>query len=258
MALLTLSDIRVRYGSVEVLHGINLRVEEGEIVTILGANGAGKSTTLLSISGLVRPFAGEILYEGKNLLRLPSHEVVNLGIAQSPEGRRVFGVMSVLENLRLGAFCIRDKVRSERTLEWIFDLFPRLLERKEQLAGTPFRAASSRWLAIGRALMAEPRLLLLDEPSLGLAPLLVRSIFETVRAINERGVTVLLVEQNARAALKLATRGYVLEVGNVVMEDRAQCLLADASVREAYLGRLRRLTVLSHAHWPRHGCCRYP
>ena len=235
MSLLTLSDIRVRYGSVEVLHGINLRVEEGEIVTILGANGAGKSTTLLSISGLVRPCEGEILFEGKPLLRLPSHEVVGLGIAQSPEGRRVFGAMSVLENLRLGAFCIRDKARSERTLEWIFDLFPRLLERKEQLAGT-LSGGEQQMLAIGRALMAEPRLLLLDEPSLGLAPLLVRSIFETVRTINERGVTVLLVEQNARAALKLAARGYVLEVGKVVMEDRAENLLADASVREAYLG----------------------
>ena len=224
MALLTLSNIHVRYGSVEVLHGIDLHVDEGEIVTILGANGAGKSTTLLSISGLVRPCEGEIIFDGKPLLKYPSHEVVNLGIAQSPEGRRVFGTMSVLENLRLGAFCIRDKERSERTLEWIFELFPRLFEREQQM------------LAIGRALMAEPRLLLLDEPSLGLAPLLVRSIFETVRAINQKGVTVLLVEQNARAALKLASRGYVLEVGNVAMENTAANLLADASVREAYLG----------------------
>ena len=235
MALLQLVDVRVRYGSVEVLHGVNLRVEEGEIVTILGANGAGKSTTLLSISGVVRPFAGEILFEGQDLLRLPSHKVVDLGIAQSPEGRRVFGVMSVLENLRLGAFCVRDKARSEKTLEWIFDLFPRLLERKDQLAGT-LSGGEQQMLAIGRALMAQPRLLLLDEPSLGLAPLLVRSIFETVRAINKRGVTVLLVEQNARAALRLATRGYVLEVGNVVREDSAANLLADPAVREAYLG----------------------
>ena len=159
--------------------------------------------------------------------------MVNLGIAQSPEGRRVFGTMSVLENLRLGAFCIRDKERSERTLEWIFELFPRLFERKQQLAGT-LSGGEQQMLAIGRALMAEP--LLLDEPSLGLAPLLVRSIFETVRAINQKGVTVLLVEQNARAALKLASRGYVLEVGNVAMENTAANLLADASVREAYLG----------------------
>ena len=235
MALLTLSGIRVRYGSVEALHGIDLSVDEGEIVTILGANGAGKSTTLLTISGLVRPSAGEILFDGKPLLQLPSHEVVGLGIAQAPEGRRVFGAMSVLENLRLGAFSIRDKQQSERTLEWIFDLFPRLLERKGQLAGT-LSGGEQQMLAIGRALMAEPRLLLLDEPSLGLAPLLVRSIFDTVRAINQRGVTVLLVEQNARAALKLATRGYVLEVGRVVREDKAENLLADAGVREAYLG----------------------
>ena len=235
MSLLTLSDIRVRYGSVEVLHGINLRVEEGEIVTILGANGAGKSTTLLTISGLVRPSSGEITVDGKALLKIPSHEVVNLGIAQSPEGRRVFGPMTVLENLRLGAFSVRDEQTTARTLEWIFELFPRLYERRQQLAGT-LSGGEQQMLAIGRALMAQPRLLLLDEPSLGLAPLLVRSIFETVRSINERGVTVLIVEQNARAALKLATRGYVLEVGNMVKEGRADELLADPSVREAYLG----------------------
>ncbi len=235
MSLLTLSDIRVRYGSVEVLHGINLRVEEGEIVTILGANGAGKSTTLLTISGLVRPSSGEITFDGKALLKIPSHEVVNLGIAQSPEGRRVFGPMTVLENLRLGAFSVRDEQTTARTLEWIFELFPRLYERRQQLAGT-LSGGEQQMLAIGRALMAQPRLLLLDEPSLGLAPLLVRSIFETVRSINERGVTVLIVEQNARAALKLATRGYVLEVGNMVKEGRADELLADPSVREAYLG----------------------
>ena len=180
MSLLTLSDIRVRYGSVEVLHGINLRVEEGEIVTILGANGAGKSTTLLTISGLVRPSSGEITFDGKALLKIPSHEVVNLGIAQSPEGRRVFGPMTVLENLRLGAFSVRDEQTTARTLEWIFELFPRLYERRQQLAGT-LSGGEQQMLAIGRALMAQPRLLLLDEPSLGLAPLLVRSIFETVR-----------------------------------------------------------------------------
>ena len=235
MPLLQISDMRVRYGSVEVLHGVSLKVDEGEIVTILGANGAGKSTTLMSISGLVRPCAGRILFDGEDLLRLPSHEVVRRGIAQSPEGRRVFGAMSVLENLRLGAFCVRDAERSGRTLEWIFHLFPRLLERKDQLAGT-LSGGEQQMLAIGRALMAEPRLLLLDEPSLGLAPLLVRSIFETVRAINARGVTVLLVEQNARAALRLAMRGYVLEVGRVVREDAAGTLLSDPAVREAYLG----------------------
>ena len=235
MALLSLTGLKVCYGSVEVLHGIDLFVEEGEIVTILGANGAGKSTTLLSISGLVRPVAGSIAFDGKDLLRMPAHEIVSLGIAQSPEGRRVFGTMTVLENLDLGAFSIMDKSRAAKTLEWIFDLFPRLHERRNQLAGT-LSGGEQQMLAIGRALMAEPRLLLLDEPSLGLAPLLVRSIFATVRAINERGVTVLLVEQNARAALRLATRGYVLETGRVVMSDSAERLLADPVVREAYLG----------------------
>ncbi|WP_297218608.1 ABC transporter ATP-binding protein [uncultured Desulfovibrio sp.] len=235
MAMLELKDIRVRYGNVEALHGINLHVDEGEIVTLLGANGAGKSTTLLTISGLVRPCGGDVLLDGKSLLKVPSHDVVRHGVAQSPEGRRVFGTMTVLENLHLGAFSVRDAARSQQTLDWIFELFPRLFERREQLAGT-LSGGEQQMLAIGRALMAEPRLLLLDEPSLGLAPLLVRSIFETVRTISRRGVTVLLVEQNARAALKLATRGYVLEVGNVVMHDTAANLLADPSVQHAYLG----------------------
>lgn len=234
-AMLELSGIRVSYGRVEALHGIDLYVEEGEIVTILGANGAGKSTTLLTISGLVRPSAGEIRFCGNSLLKAPGHDIVGLGIAQSPEGRRVFGAMTVLENLNLGAFRIADKSRSARTRDWIFDLFPRLEERKNQLAGT-LSGGEQQMLAIGRALMAEPRLLLLDEPSLGLAPLLVKSIFSTIRAINSQGVTVLLVEQNARAALRLATRGYVLEVGSVALEDTAPNLLANASVREAYLG----------------------
>ena len=235
MAMLELKDIRVRYGNVEALHGINLHVDEGEIVTLLGANGAGKSTTLLTISGLVRPCGGDVLLDGKSLLKVPSHDVVRHGVAQSPEGRRVFGTMTVLENLHLGAFSVRDAARSQQTLDWILELFPRLFERREQLAGT-LSGGEQQMLAIGRALMAEPRLLLLDEPSLGLAPLLVRSIFETVRTISRRGVTVLLVEQNARAALKLATRGYVLEVGNVVMHDTAANLLADPSVQHAYLG----------------------
>lgn len=235
MALLTISGMRVSYGGVEALRGIDLKVDEGEIVSILGANGAGKSTTLMSISGLVRPSAGEIIFDGKSLLKTRSHDVVSLGIAQSPEGRRVFGTMTVLENLRLGAFRIKDKRFSENTLEWIFDLFPRLRERKRQMAGT-LSGGEQQMLAIGRALMARPRLLLLDEPSLGLAPLLVRSIFDTIKAINEKGVAILLVEQNARAALKLASRGYVLEVGKVVLEDSAEKLLLNPSVREAYLG----------------------
>ena len=235
MAFLELRNVHVKYGSVEVLHGIDLHVDEGEIVTILGANGAGKSTTLLSISGLVTPSQGEVFFQGEALHRLPSHEVVRRGITQSPEGRRVFGTMSVLENLRLGAFTVQDKKKTKRTLDWIFNLFPRLAERRDQWAGT-LSGGEQQMLAIGRALMGQPKVLLLDEPSLGLAPLLVKSIFETVRAINNSGVTVVLVEQNARAALKLASRGYVLEVGRVVMADTSERLLADASVREAYLG----------------------
>lgn len=233
--LLELSGVKVAYGNVEALAGIDLVVNEGEIVTILGANGAGKSTTLLTVSGLIRPVAGDVLYQGKSLLRTPGHDVVGLGIAQSPEGRRVFGTMTVLENLKLGAFSVADKKSSEQTLKWIYDLFPRLSERRQQLAGT-LSGGEQQMLAIGRALMAQPRLLLLDEPSLGLAPLLVRSIFKTIREINKNGVTILLVEQNAKAALKLASRGYVLEVGHVALEDTAANLLANASVREAYLG----------------------
>lgn len=235
MPLLSISGLRVSYGNVEALRGVDLTVDEGEIVSILGANGAGKSTTLLSISGLARAASGEILFDGKSLLKTRSHDIVGLGVAQSPEGRRVFGAMTVLENLRLGAFRIKDKSWSESTLEWIFSLFPRLFERKQQLAGT-LSGGEQQMLSIGRALMAQPRLLLLDEPSLGLAPLLVKSIFETIKTINEKGVTILLVEQNARAALKLATRGYVLEVGRVALADTAANLLANASVREAYLG----------------------
>ncbi len=232
---LEVANLRSGYGSEEVLHGVSLHVEKGEIVSILGANGAGKTTLLLTISGLVRAMGGRIMFRNEALHTLPSHEVVRRGLSQAPEGRRVFGVLTVLENLKLGAFSLPGDPRTAKTLEWIFELFPRLYERREQLAGT-LSGGEQQMLAIGRALMAQPRLLLLDEPSLGLAPMLVKSIFETVRAINRRGVTVLIVEQNARAALKLATRGYVLELGRVVMEDTAANLLANPSVQEAYLG----------------------
>lgn len=235
MALLELKDVRVRYGQVEALHGINLHVEEGEIVAILGANGAGKTTTLQTISGLQRVAGGEILFEGKALHNMQSYDIVRLGITQAPEGRRLFGTMTVRGNLKLGAFTVRDEARVNNSLAWIYELFPRLKERQRQLAGT-LSGGEQQMLAIGRALMGQPRLLLLDEPSLGLAPMLAGSIFETVRRINREGVTVVLVEQNARAALKLAARGYVLEVGNVVMEDRASALLDNPTVRDAYLG----------------------
>ncbi len=235
MALLELKDVHVSYGPVEVLHGINLKVEEGEIVAILGANGAGKTTTMQTISGLQKVTKGQIIYDGIELHKLHSYDIVKKAVTQSPEGRRVFGTMSVLSNLMLGAFTIDDEDKKSKTLEWIFELFPRLEERQRQLAGT-LSGGEQQMLAIGRALMGQPRLLLLDEPSLGLAPLLVGSIFEAVRTINKQGVTVVLVEQNARAALKLASRGYVLEVGNVIMEDNADAMLHDPAVREAYLG----------------------
>lgn len=235
MPLLSLKDLKVSYGSAEALHGINLIVNEGEIVSILGSNGAGKTTALLTISGLLPASSGEIFFDGKKLLELPSYDVVGLGIAQVPEGRRVFGALTVLENLNLGAFSINDKEKKAKTLEWIYTLFPRLLERRNQLAGT-LSGGEQQMLAIGRALMSLPRLLLLDEPSLGLAPLLVRSIFDTIKTINNSGVSILLVEQNAKEALKLADRGYVLETGRVVLEDSAQNLLSNKNIREAYLG----------------------
>ena len=234
-AYLELRDLRVRYGNVEALHGISISVRKGEIVAILGANGAGKTTTLAAISGLIKPSHGGIFFEDKPLHSLPSHEIVRLGITHSPEGRRVFGTLSVLENLALGAFTRQNKERTAWILGWIFELFPRLKERTEQLAGT-LSGGEQQMLAIGRALMGDPKVLLLDEPSLGLAPILVRSIFESVREINANGVTVILVEQNARAALKLATRGYVMEVGKVVMEDEAAALLSNPDVQKAYLG----------------------
>ncbi len=233
--LLEIKDLHVKYGNVEVLHGINLEVDEGEIVTILGANGAGKSTTLLSISGLVKPSQGEVLFEGKALHRLPAHQVVKARISQSPEGRRVFGTLTVQENINLGAYTIKDKDKIARTRKWIYELFPRLEERKHQLAGT-LSGGEQQMLAIGRALMSDPKVLLLDEPSLGLAPLLVKAIFQTIQEINAAGVTVVLVEQNAKAALRLAHRGYVLEVGNITLSGAADDLLTNPEVLDAYLG----------------------
>jgi branched-chain amino acid transport system ATP-binding protein len=233
---LQVSGLSVRYGNVEALHGIDLEVRQGEIVTILGANGAGKTTTLQTISGLLRPSAGEIRFEGQPAHTVKAHQLVRKGIAQSPEGRRIFGTLTVRENLDLGAFTRDDQAGIADTRKWIFSLFPVLEQRQGQLAGT-LSGGEQQMLAIGRALMAKPRLLLLDEPSLGLAPLLVRAIFQVIREINSTaGVTVLLVEQNARAALKLAHRGYVMEVGKIVHQGPAADLAADPKVLNAYLG----------------------
>jgi branched-chain amino acid transport system ATP-binding protein len=234
-AYLELRNVRVAYGNVEALHGISLRIGQGEIVTLLGANGAGKTTTLSTISGLLRPSAGEIFFEGRPLHTLPSHEIVRRGITQAPEGRRDVGLVSVRDFLELGAFTRRDTAGIAVTMEWIFELFPRLRERLNQLAGT-LSGGEQQMLAIGRALMGAPKVLLLDEPSLGLAPILVRAIFQSVREVNAAGVTVILVEQNARAALKLASRGYVLEVGRVALADTAPALLGNPDIQFAYLG----------------------
>ncbi|WP_462324309.1 ABC transporter ATP-binding protein [Desulfoplanes sp.] len=233
--LLGIRNLHVKYGNVEALHGIDLGVDQGEIVTILGANGAGKSTTLMTISGLVKASQGSISHNGDDLTILHAHNIVKRGISQVPEGRRVFGTLTVQENLNLGAFTLTDKETIAKNQEWIFSLFPRLKERREQLAGT-LSGGEQQMLAIARALMGSPDLLLLDEPSLGLAPILVKSIFETIKEINASGVTILLVEQNARAALKLADRGYVLEVGRIVLEGRAEDLLENREVGKAYLG----------------------
>ncbi len=232
---LELKDLRAGYGQVEVLHGVSLHVNKGEIVSILGANGAGKTTTMHTISGLATIMSGSIRLADEEISKLPSHEIVTRGLTQSPEGRRVFNSLTVLENLKLGAFTIENKKLINESLDWIYGLFPRLYERRSQMAGT-LSGGEQQMLAIGRALMGQPEILLLDEPSLGLAPLLVKAIFETVKKVNENGVTILIVEQNAKAALKIATRGYVMEMGRIVMEDSAENLLANPSVQKAYLG----------------------
>ena len=236
MELLQLEEICVSYGRIEVLRQVSLQVNEGEIVALLGANGAGKTTTLRAISGLVKPRQGDILFDGSSILALPAHRIVGQGIAQCPEGRKVFPTLTVEENLRLGAYLHRnDKEWVEEGQEKVWELFPRLHERRFQLAGT-LSGGEQQMLAIGRALMARPRRLLLDEPSLGLAPLLVQEIFSTIKAINAQGVAILLVEQNARLALKIAHRAYVLSTGQVVVSGEAADLAIDEKLRKAYLG----------------------
>jgi len=233
--LLEVESLDVYYGAVHALKGVSLRVEAGEIVTLIGANGAGKSTLLRTISGLVAPRAGRVRFEGRDLTRVPPHEIVGLGISQSPEGRMVFANLTVEDNLELGAYRRKDRAGIRKDRDEVYRMFPRLLERRKQPAGT-LSGGEQQMLAIGRALMSRPRLLLLDEPSLGLAPLLVREIFKTVVEINRTGVTVLLVEQNAHMALSVAGRGYVLETGAVRLEDRAAALLENPEVKSAYLG----------------------
>jgi branched-chain amino acid transport system ATP-binding protein len=235
MALLEVNDIHSYYGAIHALKGLSVSVEQGEIVTLIGANGAGKSTTLNTICGIMHPRQGAILLDGEPIHGLPAHEVVMRGVAQSPEGRRVFGRLNVTENLEMGAYARKDKDGIKRDLARVFTLFPRLKERARQVAGT-LSGGEQQMLAIGRSLMANPRLLLLDEPSMGLAPVLVEAIFDTIRAINSQGTTVLLVEQNALMALSVASRGYVLETGTIVLQDSASALQQNEMVRKAYLG----------------------
>lgn len=236
MALLELRGVSTYYGNIHALKDISLKVEAGQIVTLIGANGAGKTTTLRTVSGLLRPRGGEVIFDGTPIHQVPAHQIVNLGLTQAPEGRQVFPTLTVQENLTMGAYSLgRNRPAIETNRRRVYDLFPRLAERKNQLGGT-LSGGEQQMLSIGRALMANPKLLMLDEPSLGLAPLLVRAIFETIQAINQQGVTVLLVEQNARAALRLANYGYVLETGSIALEGPAVDLLHDQRVRQAYLG----------------------
>jgi branched-chain amino acid transport system ATP-binding protein len=234
-ALLRVEDVHTYYGSIEALKGISLEVHEGEIVTLIGANGAGKSTTLRSINGLNHPRRGSIHFRGRDITRDPPHDIVRSGISQSPEGRKLFPRMSVLENLEMGAFQRSDRSELRGDLDRVYSLFPRLSERKQQRAGT-LSGGEQQMVAIGRALMARPGLLLLDEPSMGLAPIFVERVFETIVEINNQGTTILLVEQNAMMALDIANRGYVLETGTVALADDAKALRRNEQVRKSYLG----------------------
>jgi len=233
--LLQLEDISVRYGAIEALNDVSLTVEQGEIVALIGANGAGKSTTLWTISGLVRVKKGRIVFDGRDITRLPPNRIVSLGIGHVPEGRRVFATMSVQENLEMGAYVTRGGAAMREAMRRVFDRFPRLEERRNQLAGT-LSGGEQQMLAIGRALMSRPKLLLMDEPSMGLAPMLVREIFAIIKELNDQGTTILLVEQNAHMALSIARRGYVLETGSMTVSGPAAELAGNPEVRRAYLG----------------------
>ena len=235
MSLLKVTDLRVSYGGIEALRGISFDVEQGQIVTLIGANGAGKSTTLRAIAGLVKPAGGSIVFEGRDITTMDPQKVVASGIAMAPEGRRVFDNLTVHENLRIGAYLRKDEASIREDIDRVYDLFPRLRERSWQLAGT-LSGGEQQMLAVGRAMMARPKLLMMDEPSLGLAPLIVKDIFDIIRRLSDSGITILLIEQNANAALRCANVGYVLETGNITMSGTGSQLLNDQRVRDAYLG----------------------
>ena len=235
MAMLEVKDLEVYYGMIQAIKGISFEVNEGEVIALIGANGAGKTTTLHTISGLLSPKAGTVIFEGKDITKTPAHKIVSCGMAHVPEGRRVFASLSVYQNLKMGAYTRSDKNEIEESLEMVYTRFPRLEERKNQLAGT-LSGGEQQMLAMGRALMSKPRIILMDEPSMGLSPIFVNEIFDIIKQVSTGGTTVLLVEQNAKKALSIADRGYVLETGKIVLEGKAQELLEDESVKKAYLG----------------------
>ena len=235
MAMLEIKDIEVYYGMIQAIKGISFEVNEGEVIALIGANGAGKTTTLNTITGLLSPKKGSVIFEGKDITKVPAHKIVSLGIAHVPEGRRVFAELTVYENLKMGAYTRKDKDEIEKTLEMVYKRFPRLEERKNQLAGT-LSGGEQQMLAMGRALMSHPKIIVMDEPSMGLSPILVNEIFDIIQEVSKGGTTVLLVEQNAKKALSIADRAYVLETGRIVLEGDAKVLMNDDSIKKAYLG----------------------
>ena len=235
MAMLEVRDLQVYYGMIHAIKGISFDVNQGEVIALIGANGAGKTTTLHTITGLLAPKSGSVLFEGKDITKVPAHKIVSMGMAHVPEGRRVFAELSVYENLKMGAYTRKDKKEIEESLANVYKRFPRLEERKNQMAGT-LSGGEQQMLAMGRALMSKPKIILMDEPSMGLSPLLVSEIFDIIKVINESGTTVLLVEQNAKKALSIADRAYVLETGKITLSGDAKDLINDESVKKAYLG----------------------
>lgn len=235
MAMLEVKNLEVYYGVIQAIKGISFEVNEGEVIALIGANGAGKTTTLHTVSGLLTSKSGQVIFEGEDITKVPAHRIVSMGMAHVPEGRRVFAQLSVYENLKMGAYTRKDRQEIEESLRSVYKRFPRLEERKNQLAGT-LSGGEQQMLAMGRALMSKPKLLLLDEPSMGLSPIFVNEIFDIIRSVSESGMTVLLVEQNAKKALSIADRAYVLETGNIVLDGPAKNLLEDDSIKKAYLG----------------------
>lgn len=235
MAMLEIRDLEVYYGMIQAIKGVSFEVNQGEVIALIGANGAGKTTILHTITGLLSPKKGSVIFEGKDITRIPAHKIVSLGMAHVPEGRRVFADLSVYENLKMGAFTRKNKAEFEEILRKVYDRFPRLEERKNQMAGT-LSGGEQQMLAMGRALMSKPSIILMDEPSMGLSPILVNEIFDIIQEVSKSGTTVLLVEQNAKKALSIADRAYVLETGKIVLDGKAEDLLNDDSIKKAYLG----------------------